>query len=130
MRRPRGDEGSSVVDVSLVSLLVVSLFLVVLQVGVVLHTRTVLVAAAAEGARVGANADRTAADGVERTRALIADALSQGAADAMTVSTGPTSSPEGLPVVEVVVEGPLPVVFLPVGPLRITVRGHALEEAG
>lgn len=51
------DEGSAVVDVVLVSVLVVVLFLVVAQVGLALHVRNVLVAAA-EGARYAANADR------------------------------------------------------------------------
>lgn len=112
----------------MVSVLLVTLLLVVLQVAVVLHTRTVLVAAAAEGARVGANADRGPADGVARTRALIADALSPEAAAGMDVTPGPATTPDGLPVVEIVVRGRLPTVFLPVGPLEVTVRGHALEE--
>jgi len=30
--------------------------------------------------------------------------------------------------IEVTVAGPLPLVFLPAGPLSLTVRGHALEE--
>ena len=34
----------------------------------------------------------------------------------------------GLPVVGIRVSGPVPFVFAPVGPLRLTVEGHALEE--
>ena len=35
----------------------------------------------------------------------------------------------GVATVEVTVRGPLPLVFLPAGPLSLTVQGHALEEA-
>ena len=58
------------------SVLVVALFLLVLQVAFVLHTRNVLVASAQEGARYGANADRGPADAQARTREVVADALS------------------------------------------------------
>lgn len=119
--RPR-DDGSAVVDFTLVSVLVVALFLVVLQLGVVLHTRNVMVAAAAEGARYAANADRTPEEGALRTRELLEGTF---ALDDLDVRPGPADGD----VVEVVVEAPLPVVFLPVGPLRLTVRGHALEES-
>ena len=54
----RADAGNSTVEFTLVSVLLVSLFLLVMQVGFVLHTRNVLVASAQEGARYGANADR------------------------------------------------------------------------
>lgn len=59
MRRAGGgDDGSSVVEFTLVSVLLVGLFLGILQVALVLHTRNVLVSAAQEGARYAANADR------------------------------------------------------------------------
>ena len=127
-RRTAGgsDRGSGVVDFVLVSALLLVLFLAVVQVGVVLHVRNVLVAAAAEGARYGANADRTPADGAARTRDVAAEVLSPGRAAALTVAGRTTSSGAG-DVVEVEVTGPLP-ALLPVGPLRLTVRGHALEE--
>jgi Flp pilus assembly protein TadG len=121
------DRGSSTVEFVLVSVLVLGLFLLVLQVAFVVHTRNVLVASAQDGARYGANADRVAGDARERTRAVIADALSQGAADRMDV-TAEQVVIGGRTTVRVTVSGPLPVVFLPAGPLSITVRGHALEE--
>ena len=124
----RGDAGSAVVDFTLVSVLVVALFLLVLQVGFVLHTRNVLISSAQEGARYAANADRTAAEGVARTRQAIADALSPAAAARMTVVPVSGGSAAGAPVVGIEVRGPLPLVFLPAGPLTITVRGHALDE--
>lgn len=125
----RGDAGSSVVEFTLVSTLLVFLFLGVLQLGLTLHTRNILVSAAQEGARYAANADRTPADGVERTRAAIGEALGTGVRDRMDVRPLPVGTEGGVPVVGMQVSGPLPVVFLPVGAMRITVEGHALEEA-
>jgi Flp pilus assembly protein TadG len=121
------DRGSSTVEFVLVSVLVLALFLLVLQVAFVLHTRNMLVASAQEGARYGANADRGPADAEERTRAVVADALSSGAAARMEV-TAEQVLIGGRATVRVTVRGPLPVVFLPAGPLAISVRGHALEE--
>jgi hypothetical protein len=131
VRRPPevDDAGSAVVDFVLVSALLLVVFLAVAQAGVVLHTRNVLVAAAAEGARHGANADRTPEQGVERTRQVVAEALSPDRAAALEVLPRAAVTPEGLDVLEIEVTTPLPVVFLPVGPLRLTVRGHALEES-
>lgn len=121
------DRGSSTVEFVLVSVLVLALFLLVLQVAFVVHVRNVLVASAQDGARYGANADRGLADAEERTRAVVADALSAGAARRMEV-TGEQVVIGGRATVRVTVSGPLPVVFLPAGPLSISVRGHALEE--
>ena len=124
----RAEDGSAVVDFLLVAVLVVFLFLVVAQIGVALHVRTVLVAAAAEGARYGANADRTPEQGGLRAVEVVADSLSPEVAAGVRVTTGTPSTADGLRTVEVRLDAPLPVVFLPVGPLEITVRGHALEE--
>ncbi len=121
------DRGSSTVEFVLVSVLVLALFLLVLQVAFVVHTRNVLVASAQEGARYGANADRGPADAEERTRAVVADALSPGAAGRMDFRAEQVVI-DGRATVRVTVSGPLPVVFLPAGPLSISVRGHALEE--
>lgn len=125
----RGDTGSGVVDFVLVSVLVLTLVLVVLQVGLALHTRNVLVAAASEGARYGANADRTPEQGGRRAVAVVQDALSPAAASRVTVTTGTPVTADGLETVEVTLSGTLP-DLLPGGPRRITVRGHALREGG
>lgn len=114
------------VDFVLVSVLLLGLFLMVLQVGLALHVRNVLVSAAADGARHAANADRGPADGAARTRAAVAEALA-GLAGDTTVTAAMVSGPAGLPVVEVQVSAPLPLV-LPIRPVRLSVTGHALEE--
>ena len=121
------DAGNSTVEFTLVSVLLVSLFLLVMQVGFVLHTRNVLVASAQEGARYGANADRGPADARERTREVVATALSPTVADRMDYGAVEVVR-DGVVTMEVQVRGPLPLVFLPAGPMRLSVVGHALEE--
>ncbi|WP_268892826.1 TadE/TadG family type IV pilus assembly protein [Puerhibacterium puerhi] len=127
--RPRGgvagERGAAVAEFAMVSALVLLLFLGVVQLALALHVRALATDAAAEGARVAARADRAPDDGAARTRELLTASLSSRyAAD---VSVGRTTY-DGLPVVEVVVRAPLPVVGL-VGPSgALTVRGHALEE--
>ena len=122
------ERGSSTVEFTLVSVLVVFLFLLVMQVGLVLHTRNVLVAAAQEGARYGANADRGTADAERRAREVVADALSPGLAARMEPPRATLVEVDGAPVMEVTLAGPVPLVLLPAGPLRLRVQGHALEE--
>jgi Flp pilus assembly protein TadG len=124
-RSPGGDDGSAVVEFALVSALLAVLFLAVLQVGVALYVRNTLVAAAAEGARYGADADRTPADGVGRARDLVTQSLS--ASYAQDVTAGYVLV-DGLPTVVVRVRAPLPLLGL-VGPGGdLVVEGHALAE--
>jgi Flp pilus assembly protein TadG len=125
----RDDDGAAVVDFVLVSVLLVGLFLLVFQVGVVLHVRNVLVASAAEGARFGANADRTPDDGAERAKEVIADALGRRVADSMNCVPVAGEEIDGQPVVDVQCTGPMPIVFLPTGAFSLTVHGHAIEES-
>lgn len=125
MSQGRPDQGSAAVEFLLVSVLVLALLLGVVQVALAVHVRSLATDAAAEGARVAARADRGPADGVARTRALLAASLT--ADYARDVTAGRTTL-DGAPVTEVTVRTPLPVVGL-LGPGgTITVRGHALEE--
>jgi Flp pilus assembly protein TadG len=125
-RWPRDAErGAAVVDFALVSGLLALLFAGVVQVTLAVHVRNTLVDCAAEGARYAALADRTPEDGVARTRALIDASLAAGYAE--RVSAVETDL-RGLPVVEVRVTAPLPVVGL-LGPGgTLSVAGHALRE--
>jgi Flp pilus assembly protein TadG len=123
------DDGAAVVDFVLVVTLLLTLFLIVFQVGVVLHVRNILVASAAEGARYGAAADRTPDEGAARANAAIADALGGRISSSITCTAVPGGDVGGAPVVDIRCTGPLPVVFIPAGPLSITVHGHALEES-
>lgn len=122
------EAGSGVVDFLLVTGLLLFLFLAVVQVGLVVHTRTLLVAAAAEGARYGADADRTPEQGAERAREAVADTLSVRTARGLTIVPRRVTGPDGLTTVQVQVSGEVPVVLVPLLPVRLTVRGHALQE--
>jgi Flp pilus assembly protein TadG len=119
------ERGSAVVEFTLVSVVLVGLFLGVLQVGLVLHVRNTLVACAAEGARYAANADRDLADGEARTAALIVESLSADSAGEVSSRYVTTA---GVQLVEVRVTTTLP-LFGWLGVDRgLTVSGHAVEE--
>jgi Flp pilus assembly protein TadG len=121
------DDGSAVVEFTLVAILLTVLFLGVLQLGLALHVRNTLTASAAEGARYAANADREPQDGVAVTRQLIRDSLAD--SFARDVTSG-SETVGGVPTVFVEVRAQLPLVGL-LGPSRgIVVRGHAVEESG
>jgi Flp pilus assembly protein TadG len=125
--RRRDDRGSAVVEFVGVLALLLLLFLVIFQIGVVLHVRNVLTAAAAEGARYAANADRGEEDGAQRAREAIATGLSDQLAKSMKVTAVPDPSDPG--VVLVTITGPAPLFVPKLSPFTITVRGHALEES-
>lgn len=120
-----GDDGSAVVEFTLVGVLLTALFLAVLQLGLALHVRNTLLASAAEGARVAANADRSPVDGEAVTRQLIRNSLAD--RFARGVSSG-LETVDGVVTVYVQVETTLPVVGLLGPPRGLRVRGHAVEE--
>lgn len=126
------DDGAAVVDFVLVTVLLLFLFLLVFQVGVLFHVRNVLAASAAEGARYGAAANRTPADGAARAQQVIAGALGGRISREIRCAPGGSGGVivlSGAPVVEIVCTGRMPVVFGPSPKLVLTVRGHALEES-
>lgn len=123
-----GDVGAAVVDFALVGGLLTLLFASVLQLGMVVHVRNTLIDCAAEGARLGARADRDPQDAVDRTRELVASELSRSYAHRMRDVRAQQVDREGVQVVEVIVRAPLPLVGL-LGPTGgLTVTGHAYDE--
>src|SRR5690606_21916566 len=72
------DRGSAVVEFVLVSGMLVLLVLAVLQLGLALHVRNALIAAAGEGARFAALADTGPEEGADRTRELVTASLGAG----------------------------------------------------
>jgi hypothetical protein len=111
-----------VVDFVMVGALVTLLFLSILQLALVLHVRNTLIDAAASGARYGTLADRTPADGAERTAELIRVALNDAWAE--DVSYAETTE-GGVRMLRVTVRAPLPVLgFLgPSGGLEVSGHG-------
>jgi Flp pilus assembly protein TadG len=121
----RGASGAATVDFVLVGLLVTALFAGLLQIGFDLHIRNVLQAAAADGARFGANADATPGEGAAQANALIASSLGPGYAHA---SAEPDRLVDGQPVVVITVRDRLPLIAGWLPAVTVTVTGQALAE--
>ena len=82
-----GERGSAVVDFVLVSVLIVTLLLAVLQVAVYVHVRNVVTASAQEGARYAANADVDPPPVRARTVEIVAGATSEQTADGLACTS-------------------------------------------
>ncbi len=113
------------VEFVLVSVLVVALVMALIQLTLALHVRNTLIDSASEGARHAALLGSSPAEGIARTRELIAMTLSAGYAEDVTATVVPDDDGE---LVEVTVRAPLPVLGL-LGPSGVVaVRGHAVIE--
>lgn len=124
--RGRTEDGSAVVDFVLVSLVLVPLVLGIIQVALVMHVRTTLAAAAAEGARYGATVDRGAEAGAARTRSQIRTALAGRFARGVSAQERMV---DGVPTVEVRVRASVPPLGLWGPGVSLDVVGHGVEEA-
>ncbi|GAA4811287.1 TadE/TadG family type IV pilus assembly protein [Nocardioides caeni] len=124
--RRRDQRGSALVDFTLVAVLLLPLVLGLIQVALVLHVRTTLAAAASEGARLAATADRGPGDGVALTREQIEDALSGSYARDVTVRRVLV---RGTPGVEITVRAEVPALGLGGPAVEVVVSGRAVEEA-
>ena len=123
--RSHDQRGSAVVDFVLVLVVLLPLFLGILQLALVLHVRNTLTAAASDGARHAATADRGPADGAAYTRRQISGALADRFADAVDASA---TRIDGAPAVEVTVRAEVPALGLWGPGIHLTVHGHATEE--
>jgi Flp pilus assembly protein TadG len=122
----QADEGSAVVEFVLVSILVVALLLGVVQLGIALHVRNTLVAAAAEGARYAAAANREPQEGAQYTADLIEQTLPGSFSGDVTAGY---EEIDGVPTIVVEVKAELPLLGW-LGPSdTLVVRGHAMEES-
>lgn len=126
-RRVRGEEGSAVAEFAAVAGLLALLFAAVVQLAVVGHVRATAADCAGEGARSGALRGSSPAEGAERTRELLAGSLAPRYAQDVRARVVDSA---GTAVVEVEVRAPLPVLGLFGAGRSLTVRGHALLEAG
>jgi TadE-like protein len=127
VRRPaRGNRGAAVVDFVLVLAVLVPLFLGILQVALVLLVRNTLAAAASEGARYAATADRGPGDGVVRTRSQIEGAVSGRFARSVQAHAAMV---DGAPGVVVTVHATVPALGIGGPSVELEVAGHAVEEA-
>lgn len=119
------DRGSAVAEFVMVGALLTVLTLSVLQLGLALHIRNTVQDAAAEGARYGALADNSPADGVRRTSELIELAIGDDYAQNVTARGG---SWMGHPAVTITVRTRLPLVGLVGIDGVLEVSGHAAVE--
>jgi Flp pilus assembly protein TadG len=130
LNRTGDDGGAAVVEFVMVGAFVlIPLFLAIVQLALVLHSRNIVVASAAVGARYGASADSDAAAGAAESCRRIHAAL-PAVRTSLACSGGYVSGGGADPVqlVEVRVDGPVPMFFLPWGSVHISVRGHAVRE--
>jgi len=121
----RSQRGSAVVDFVLVVVVLAPLVAGLLQVALVLHVRATLAAAASDGARYAATADRGPADGVARTRSQIDAAIAGRFAQDVTFQQAPV---DGLPGVIITVTAEVPAFGLGGPGVRFSVSGRAVEE--
>jgi hypothetical protein len=113
-----------VVEFTLVTVVLLVLFVALLQLGIALYVRNTLVACAAEGARYGANADRSPGDAAAHAEGLIDESLGVRFSRDVTARTAVI---DGVPQVEVRVTSTLPLIGV-FGPRSLRVAGHALDE--
>jgi Flp pilus assembly protein TadG len=126
---PGGERGSAVVDFVMVSLLIVTLLLAVLQVAVYVHVRNVVTASAQAGARYAANADVDPAAGAPRATEVVARATSVQTAEGLDCTSAEEADPSGLTLVVVRCTGAVPSLLAALGnllPLEVT--GRAVKE--
>jgi len=114
-----------VVDFVLISMVLVPLVLGLIQVGLVMHVRNTLAAAATEGARYGANIDRTPADGALRTRQQVRGAVADRFAEYVSASR---ATVDGVPTVVVTVRAEVPPLGIWGPGVGLTVTGHGVQE--
>lgn len=120
----RREDGSAVLGFALVAPLVLACTVAVLQVGLTMHVRTVLVAAAAEGARAQARMPGMPGAGELRARELVARSLAAGLVDEV-LSRRERLDGQLFSSIEIRARLPWLGLLLPMG---LVVRGHALEE--
>jgi Flp pilus assembly protein TadG len=124
-----GERGSAVVDFVMVSVLIVTLLLAVLQVAVYVHVRNVVTASAQAGARYAANADVDSAAGAPRTVEVVARATSVRTAEGLAC-TSAEEVDSGLTLVVVRCTGAVPSLLAALGDLLpLEVTGRAVKEA-
>ena len=124
-QRGRSQRGAAVVDVVLVMIVLVPVVLGILQVALVMFVRNTLAAAASEGARLAATADRGAGDGVALTREQVDQAISGRYAQDVSVRRVLV---HGAPAIEVTIHARVPALGLGGPAIELDVTGHAIQE--
>lgn len=118
------ERGAAVVEYVLVAILLIFVFLALVQLALVIHTRNVLVADAAEGARTAALRDSGLPAGERACTDLVRHAVGS------AVRAPCTASYEGTAprLVRMRVATSVPLLFVPGGHVRLDVSARALRE--
>jgi hypothetical protein len=129
-RRMSGDRGSSVVEFSMITVLLVFLLFAVLQVAALFYIRSVTAAAAADGARYAANADVDPIAGGPRASALIAHGVGSRLSGQLPCAGQAVPDPaSGLVAAEVRCQGRIRSLLLPLGAfVRVEVTARSLKD--
>lgn len=120
-----GERGNAPAEFVLVSALLVSLVLGLLQVLFVGYARHALTAAASEGARQASLPDVSGEQALALTRALIAQSLSETYASEVSLAR---STRLGIPTSEMIITAPIPVLGLWTAGGTFQVSAHAPRE--
>lgn len=118
------ERGSATAEFTMIAGLLLALCLAVVQIAGMIHVRNTLIDAASTGARFGALQDRTADDGLARTRELIGASVSARYAD--DVSYDYLDAAEGR-TLRITVRAQYPVLGVLGGLGELEVSGSAYE---
>lgn len=126
MRRTRDERGAATAEFAMVSALLVLLSFAIIQLTLMVHVRNTLIDAASTGARFGVLEDRTAPDGVQRTRDLIESSISSRYAQGVGYEY--VAQAEGQ-TLQITVQARVPVLglFPGVGSLEVTGSAYDFE---
>ncbi|ROR97572.1 TadE-like protein [Salana multivorans] len=128
MTRP-GERGSAIAEFTMTSALVVVVVLALVQLTFALWVRTVLIDAAAEGARLAALAGGDELAAASRAAELVASTLGSGYQPSVSVHREDDAlGVPGYDVMAVELSAPLPVLGLLGPPGALSVTGHAVVE--
>ncbi|HEY0508679.1 MAG TPA: TadE/TadG family type IV pilus assembly protein [Blastococcus sp.] len=123
------ERGAAVVDFVMVSILIGTLLLAVLQVAVYVHVRNVVTASAQAGARYAANADVDSSVGAARTVEVVARATTAQTAAGLLCTSEEELDGTGVTLVVVRCSGSVPSLLASLGSLLpLEVTGRAVKE--
>jgi Flp pilus assembly protein TadG len=128
--RWRDERGSSIAEFAMISVLLVSVLFAVLQVAAYFFVKSIVSAAASDGARYGANAGLDPAVGGDRANLLVSQALSAQLSRRLPcVGDQSVDAASGLVAARVRCHGQVRSIFFPAGAfITIDVAGRSLKE--
>src|SRR5699024_3356636 len=118
----KNESGSIVAESAMIIALITLLCGTILQLGVVIHTRNTMIDAASAGARHAAVADRTLADGQQRTTTLLTTAVPN--AESAEVSINRAADGE---LISVTITHRVPLLGFITGPIPLSATAQAYD---